>query len=115
MLAYDILRATNLIGPFELRARLAYQKKRLQLIGTSPFRAACKAAIQVSRGPRALSIVAHASVSMFQPRDRFDQNLLERDPQRQNTVIRCQMSAKSPVTLVRIRGAPGVRYIHALT
>ena len=42
------------------------------------------------------------SVSMFQPRDRFDQNLLERGPQRQNTIIRCQMSTKSAVTLVRI-------------
>ena len=39
---------------------------------------------------------------MFEPRDRFDQNLIERGPQWQNTIIRCQMAAKSAVTLVRI-------------
>jgi hypothetical protein len=48
------------------------------------------------------------SMSVFQPRSRFDQHMLERGPQRQNTVIRRQMSAESSVTLIRVAIEPDV-------
>ena len=41
-----------------------------------------KLPFQYHESQPALSIMAHDSASMFQPRDRFDQNLLERGPQR---------------------------------
>jgi hypothetical protein len=45
---------------------------------------------------------------LFQPRGRFDQHMFEQGPQRQNTVICRQMSAKSAVTLIRIAVEPDV-------